>query len=480
MTGVVILHLWLSNAFAEPPCMTMSRWSHWQSRSLREAPTVRSPFEHVDAFETPLGQVAFSEHFALHWGVEFESVDRVDEILTLLEDTWTLQVEEWGMLPPTTDRYFNVYLGSTGDNMPSDLGVAGYYDVDDLGSPMVVLGNYVTDSWSIAKTTIPHEFFHAVQHRTGSYTQFADRWYWEASATWVEQEVLPSHPSHADFLFGYALRPYLPLAHFELYSSGNIEEYHPYGAFIVLQFLTEHGQQNTDVVASWMTPTDTEKPIGWWHDHLDGQDLSLGSMLSDFSAHNVFWDYEDSVIYETQVASYVTSDPMLDERVVGTLSIEDTAPQTPAGLRPGAFGYNCWTLDTPVSSMTEATDTIELWFDGTTVGDHFNAVDWRLQVVYKNRDGIQYRNLPTVAGEGVWSMERVLNEATGDITLVVLSDSLDAHIDERFTYSLQLRRIEEPKTMGCLVVPLEQVLLIWWVPVLGLLRQRRSGWHPIQ
>ena len=477
MSGTVIQYLLLATAFAETPCMTMSSWEYWQSRPLREVPMVKAPLEHVDVFDVPLGQVAFSEHFALHWGAQFDSMERVDDILALLEDTWTIQVEQWGMLPPTTDRYFNVYLGSTGSEVPSDLSVAGYYDVDDLGSPMVVLGNYVTDSWSIAKTTVPHEFFHAVQHRAGTYTQFADRWYWEASATWAEQEVLPSHPAHADFLFGYALRPYLPLAHFELFSSGNIEEYHPYGAFIVLQFLTEHGQQNSDVVASWTMPTEDEYPIDWWHEHLETQSLSLGSLLSDFSAHNVYWDYEDSVIYETQVASYVASDPTRDERVAGLLSAGELEQSVPSDLRPGAFGYNFWTVET---SDRVDTETIELWFDGTTVGDHFNSVNWRVQAVYQNLEGIQYRILPTIDGEGLWSMGEILREATGEITLVVLADSLDAHIDERFTYSLQLRRIDEPKSMGCATVPLEQVLLIWWVPALAFLRKRYSGWHRVQ
>ena len=174
------------------------------------------------------------------------------DVLSLLEQTWDVQADQWGMDAPVGGMYFNVYLGGTGQDMPDDLGVAGYYDVDNNGFPMVVLGSYVTDSWSIGQTTVPHDLFHAVQHRAGQFTQFQDRWYWEASATWVEQEVLPAHPSHADFLFGYALRPYLPLAHFELFSSGNIEEYHPYGAFIFLQYLTDFHVQNDSVVESWI------------------------------------------------------------------------------------------------------------------------------------------------------------------------------------------------------------------------------------
>ena len=470
--------LWMGIAGANPvPCHTMMSWQIWQHQPVRYHRLTKEPLQHLDAFETPIEQVEFSEHFALHWGESFENTERVSDILILLEDSWALQVETWGMDAPVGGSYFNVYLGGTGSNMPADLGVAGYYDVDDNGYPMVVLGPYVTDSWSIGQTTVPHEFFHAVQHRSGQFTQFQDRWYWEASATWVEQEVLPAHPSHADFLFGYALRPYLPLAYFELFSSGNIEEYHPYGAFIFLQYLTDFHVENDSVVLSWTEEDVLEsvRPLDWWDDHLFNRQLDLGELLSDMSAHNVHWDYPNHIIYDTKVDAYIGTDSSVDERWAGVLTVDEGGYTVPSTLRPGAYGYNYWSFE----EAFEDNRLVELYFDGTTVGDHFNSVTWRLQLVHQNGDEVQYQSVTAINGEGVWE---VSSTEIQDATLVVFADAMDAHIDEMFTYTVGLRTVAEPeKRMGCATLsrplpmgplPMGQGLLILLVP--ALVRRRNS------
>ena len=469
--------LWIGTAIARPvQCHTMHTWSTLQQKELRYYQATKSELEHIDTFQTPMERVEFSEHFALHWGTEWEESSILTDVLTLLEQTWDVQVGQWGMDAPVDGMYFNVYLGGTGQDMPDDLGVAGYYDVDNNGYPMVVLGPYVTNSWSIGKTTVPHEFFHAVQHRTGQFTQFQDRWYWEASATWVEQEILPGHPSHADFLFGYALRPYLPLAHFELFSSGNIEEYHSYGAFIFLQYLTDFHVENDSVVESWIDAAVPEsvRPLNWWNVHLSDKGLSLGTLLSDMAAHNVHWDYPNHVIYETKVAASVGSDPSLDERLAGELTIDGETSRVPSSLRPGAYGYNQWTFDV----FEGESELVELYFDGTTVGDHFNAVTWRLQLVKDTDVGIEYTSFNPTAGEGVWEVDSSILVGT---TLVVLADSTDAHIDETFTYSVGLRSIvESEKRMGCATLlqhlPTRQGLLILLVPVLVRRRNSPRDW----
>ncbi len=460
--------LWVGLAFAEVPCLTIERWTEWQYRPLRVSAPHKQSMVHLDSFETPSEQVLFSEHFAVHWGEDYNDDQRIVDIVQLLEQTWTLYVDIWNMESPNHDTYFNVYLAGTGNDLPPDLGVAGYYDVDDNGLPMVVLGPYVTESWSIAKTTVPHEFFHAVQHRTGSFTQFADRWYWEASATWSEQEVLPSHPSHADFLFGYALRPYLPLAHFELFSSGAIEEYHPYGAFIFLQYLTENDVGNEGVVASWQDGGESA-PLDWWRGYYDTQGLDFGETLSAMAAHNVHWDYTDHLIYQTKVDAYVEAQPDLDQRVAGVLSVGESV-SVPSALRPGPFGYNLWTF-------SEVDTDLELFFDGTTVGDHFNSVRWRLSLVRESNDGPLYTDLSTNGGEGLWTLSE---SELSNSTLVVFADAPEGHIDETFTYALQLRIVEEEsKRMGCVTgLPFQNWGLLILSGLILVRRQRQYlDWH---
>ena len=464
--------LWINVAIARPvPCHTIVSWSDWQPRQIQYDRGDKNSLVHIDSFDTSMDKVEFSEHFALHWGDDFDNQDRVADILILLEDTWDLQIDRWGMRPPVEGSYFNVYLGGTGPNMPPDLSVAGYYDLDGNGYPMVVLGPYVTESWSIGQTTVPHEFFHAVQHRSGQFTQYQDRWYWEASATWVEQEVLPAHPSHADFLFGYALRPYLPLAYFEIFSEGNIEAYHPYGAFIFLQYLTDFHIANETVVQSWDEEHVAEsiRPLDWWNAHLTSRQLELGELLSDMSAHNLHWDYPNQIIYQTKVDASFGEDPSLDERWAGELIVDEEALTVPSRLRPGAYGYNYWALTAP-----EDDSLVELYFDGTTVGDHFHSVIWRVHLVRQIDADVEYQSLTTVNGEGAWQMS---GPSLQDAILVVFADSKDSHIDETFTYTVGLRTVlESDKRMGCATLAEPRLMALWslilWVPV--RVRRRRS------
>ena len=283
---------------------------------------------------------------------------------------------------------------------------------------------------------------------------------------------MPAHPSHADLLFGYALRPYLPLAYFDLFSSGAIEEYHPYGAFIFLQYLTDFHIENDTVVLSWTEENvvDSIRPLDWWNAHLATTELELGELLGDMSAHNLHWDYPNQIIYQTKVDASVVENPSLDERWAGELTVDEEAWTVPSRLRPGAYGYNYWAL----TATLEDDDLVELYFDGATVGDHFNSVTWRVQLVRQSDADVEYESLNTVNGQGTWQMS---GSRLQDATLVVFADSIDAHIDETFTYTLGLRTVAEPeKRMGCATLsqPHLTVLvpLILWVPV--RVRRRRS------
>lgn len=454
-------------AWADRPCTTMQRFHHWQPHQLSQVEW-KSERVHNDIYDTPIEQVAFSEHFALHWGATYTDFEQIDDMLNLLEQSLRIEVDSVGMPTLQEDRYFNVYLGDTGEGMPDSLNVAGYYDVDSTGQPMIVLGPFVLNSWSIAKTTIPHELFHALQHRANQYGDYADRWYWEATATWSEQVVLPGHPSHADFLYGYALLPHLPLTYYSLFGSGSLDELHPYGSFIVFQYMTENLVPISDVGQSWMQDS-SETPIFWWDEHLQGLETTLGDVLAQVSAHNVTWDYEEQLIYETQIQAQIDVNPDLDQRVVGDLSLgeHDQELTVPSSLRPGGLGYNMWTVDTTVSEM-------RLRFDGVTIGDHFGHVDWRIAVVRVVNNTVHKEFY--AAEDGAVQIDLLAVQPDDEIVITVTAGSLDFHADERFTYSWRVEPIEVSKVSGCSqgqgLQPLWMLLVLGWVP-----SWRRQGRH---
>lgn len=463
---------WIGYALATPlhdsgSCLTMQQWSHWQPSVQSSMSEMKNNRLHHDMYNTPLERVFFSDSFAVHWGAAFDDSQRLSQIVSLLEMSLIEHIHQIGM--PTLDQsqYFNVYLGGTGPDMPDSLDVAGYYDVDSSGQPMIVLGPFVIESWSIAATTIPHELFHALQHRTGQYGDFEDRWYWEATATWSEQVAIPSHPSHADFLHGYAFMPHLPLTYYSLFSSGAVDELHPYGAFILFQYLTENSVDNQAVGQSW-TQQSHETPVLWWEDHLQTIGTDLATTVSEMSAHNVSWDYAEQVIYQANVDYQAREHPELDQRVVGTLSLDDAGLElsVPSNRRPGGMGYNHWQIDKGDRSP------MVLHFDGVTVGDHFGHVDWKIAVVREDRYVPKYEYLSTTNGEA----EVLITDMFPDevITITVTAGSVDFHDDERFTYSWRVEPLIEEKVSACSQVPVWQplwmLLVFGWVPI-----SRRQG-----
>ena len=455
-----MIAMWVSMVFADVPCVTMQRWGDWQSKDL-VVPQVKSTRTHNDVFDTPLEQVAFSEHFALHWGESFTDLVRVEDILDLLETSLAIAVNDVGMPSLDPTRYFNVYLADTGGSMPESLSVAGYYDLDYIGQPMVILGEFVTNSWSIAKTTIPHELFHALQHRSQQYGQFEDRWYWEATATWMEQVVLPGHPSHADFLHGYALLPHLPLTYYSLFSGGGLDELHPYGAFIVFKYLTEYHAIDLDIGKSW-TQRHQSIPVLWWNSHLESLGTDLGMAVSEMSAHNLYWEYENQLIYQTQVQAQVDLNADNDQRIVGKLSLVDEGNEITivSSRRPGGLGYNVWTVDS--NEQTE----LRLVFDGVTIGDHFGHVDWKIAVVRMMDDVASKTYYETI--DGMVEIELLNLDPNEEVSVTVTASSLDFHEDERFVYSWHLEPMNEPKVSACSQVsvwqPLWMLLVLGWVP----------------
>ncbi len=452
-------------AYAEP-CLTINNWERWVHHPL-EPSRSSSSRDHVEAYGIPSDRTSFSEHFAVHWGADLADESRINDILGVLEMSLDIEVDVLEMPDLRSDRFFNVYLGDTGQDVPSALGVAGYYDLDVMGNPMIVLGSYVTDSWSIAKTTIPHELFHALQHISGQYQTFSDRWYWESSATWVEQEVFPNYPSHADFLFGYALYPHLPLTQYSIFSTGATEEYHAYGSFIFLQYLTEHFVSDSTIGTSW-TQDDIAEPLTWWRSLLLLQNDDLGRVLSEMAAHNVYWDYSNQVIYQTQVEAYASSLPDEDNRIAGYVPLAESQQTVPTRMRPGMLGYNHWRLESGTLS--------ELWidFDGTEVGDYFTSVNWRIQVVRLSSDDVSYSEYTPV--DGVVSFALIDIEEGQEITISVLADAEGSNTDERFNYALSSRVPESEKRGTC---SYSGVTDWWWLSLL-IYGRRRSNIGSIQ
>jgi len=308
--------------------------------------------EHRDAFGVP--NVELSEHFALRWGnggwVEPAARAR---LLDALELSWAVQIEDLGHSRPfgTPQTRFNVYIGDTGDNAPPGYGTGGYYSADPEGWPMIVISLSTLGSPEFADITAAHEFYHAVQGATGRFDYNISgpaAWFWEATAVWASAVVFPDEPLYASFLFGYAVFPHRPVNFFRYPSSGAIEEFYQYGAFIWPLFVADRVGSPQVIVEAWEAAHGLRDPLEALRLAVETRGLDLDDLWVQHIAHNVNWDYPDGDLYRRHVASFSY---LAEYRNIEAVSLPregfTSVRSGPADLRPQRYGSNRLTLIGP-------------------------------------------------------------------------------------------------------------------------------------
>ena len=423
-----------------------------------------------------LPNVTTSEHFAVRWGSagSVEQAD-IDRVVGSLERSWAEEVEALEMTPPYgTDAWlFNVYIGDTGDGAPSASGVYGYYTLDDNGWPMVVLGQDALAASDETLTTIPHEFFHALQDAADTYAYSGESaWYWEATATWMESVVYPSDPNYAVFLFGFAYLPHYPLSFFDYYDTGAFQELYQYGAFIFPRYVAEQIASPETIIETWTDPMGHDEPLGALSERID-----LEAAITSFTAHNAVWDYADGDTYTWYLDYYATLPEYgsYDHRIADTVAPGGTDGWRlpPAETLPGRYGYNV--IDVPMVGL----DTPWISLAGDASGSAGSPVRWALTVV--EPDGPIYHALPISPEQTSFPLD-----LSGDAVKVVVTALADSAAEgETFSYRYALgaapeQSIEDGDTEDTGVGEQEgcgcrggSAGVLWLLPLYGSFRSRR-------
>jgi len=376
---------------------------------------------------------AVGENFIVKWGDTGRADTRaVQSLLAAFEDAWAAEIEEMGMPVPNgaDGTLFNVYIGDTGNGTPDGYGTSGYYTRDAQDYPMIVVSLATLDDEAWATGTATHEFFHALQDATARYSyEDESAWYWEATAMWIEGEVLPDQDDYVAFLFGYALLPQLPVYFFDYPDTGALQDYHQYGAMIFPRYVSEIAADWEVVRDSWTEPLGADTPQDALALLLEERGVDFADAFGDFAARNATWDYADGEVYRQWVdwyADYYRSD---DHRVVAEVDYlgTDGVVAAPEDTLPGRFAYNVVTLPRPV----EAGLTVR--FEGAAEGSKGSAADWRVTVVREpEAGGPSYAPMTLEGGVGELTFTDVGDEA---IHLVVAAVPEDARSDEAFAWS---------------------------------------------
>lgn len=389
-------------------------------------------------------QVRTSANIAVKWGTG-EAVDeaQVQVLLAALERAWTVQMQEMAHPEPygTGTYLLNVYIEDTGLVWSSGSssyelrgsGAAGYYTTDPDSHPMLVVSVFAMAQADYLGSVAAHELYHAVQAGIGAYP-YRDQaaWYWEATASWMAGEVFPDVPAYSDFLFGYALLPWLPLAFFDYPDTGALQEYRQYGAFILPRHLSEVAADWTVVRDSWTRPDQSGDPVLALDEALLAFDTSVAAELAAMTARLAVWDYRDGEYYQDNVEGYASyyADGARLQGEVGSSGTDGWAQPAPDQL-PRATGSNL------ISIASRGEDRqLDLRLD--PAGDAGSEARWTVILVDPSLGAEPYVRLDLVEGEA--SVRLPGGEETRWLALTVDSDERDE--DEVFTWSYRVGEVQ--------------------------------------
>lgn len=143
-----------------------------------------------------------TDHFVIEWHEGQTDLTRATAVGEAFETSWNRLFNELGWREPlgSDDWRISVYL--TDDSFEGGFTT----EVDCAGTPVptIVIGagtfNYETWYQDVAA----HELHHASHYRYG---RAFDNWWWEATATWVQEQVYPNNDEWAYYANFYVANP---------------------------------------------------------------------------------------------------------------------------------------------------------------------------------------------------------------------------------------------------------------------------------
>lgn len=176
-------------------CGTIPALEEYQAGIKRARPTFSGPVQYIEG-------VNFRVHYTTQ-GSDAVSVVYAETVASAMRSSWAKLVDTigWAQPPPDFnqggDNRYDVYIKA----LPS--GIAGVCYAEYSYStpyPDGVCSHFRVGlgmSYNYLKSTVCHEFFHAIQFR---YSSNEGSWWMENTATWSEEIVYPEYNDYLGFL----------------------------------------------------------------------------------------------------------------------------------------------------------------------------------------------------------------------------------------------------------------------------------------
>ncbi len=273
-----------------------------------------------------------TQHFRIHYSLTGDDAvsgedqdnnghpDFVQQVAVAMEYAWFAIIEHFGWAAPPSDEgiggddRYDVYL----ENIFED-GVAGYteggYSETFVGdNPNSSIVEYESSHSYMAldndfaefedyeangvtaiqfmRSTAAHEFLHAVQYGYDSYEPLD--WLWEASANWIQDEVLNDYNDNIEDLYAVFKSP----DSCQLAYGGeerSEDENHWYGLWIFFRYYSERYGHDA-VIEIWEKAIELDA-YDIWEEELEERGTSLQEFFRNFSVALLLRDFEEGLSY---------------------------------------------------------------------------------------------------------------------------------------------------------------------------------------
>ena len=266
------------------------------------------------------------ERFTIAWD-DGATASQAENLMEALDKSYVRQVEELGWVEPTGMDAFNLWV-----YIAEDDGYAGAYtSVANCPSrgymPYIVIFSGAFSGGTWYQDCAAHEFNHAIQFAYGLYDTY-DLWWWEATATWMEEHVY-SHNGWSQYTYGFAAWPEIGMHASSQHSQSVF--WHMYGMNVWAFYLDEHVGGQELVRGTWEYLLTHSPGIATMPEVLPDLGVDFDQTYEGFLATAAVMDFDDhDWFYPVTLTQDMTELPHTG---------------TPSGSLPEGLGQNFFKID---------------------------------------------------------------------------------------------------------------------------------------
>lgn len=266
------------------------------------------------------------DHFTIAWD-DGVSDAQAEKLMDAFDESYEREVGELGWKEPRGMDEYNLWVyvleepGAQGAYTSAANCAGGGY------MPYIVVysGTFSAGTWY--QDCAAHEFNHASQQAYGL-SQTYDLWWWEATATWMEEYVY-SHNGWSQHTYGFAAWPEVGM-----HASSQSNEavfWHMYGMSVWAFYLDEHVGGQDLVRGTWEYLLSHSPGVATMPDVLPDMGVDFDETYEGFLAAAAVMDFEDhDWFYPVTLTQEMTELPHTGE---------------PSGSLPQGLGQNFFRID---------------------------------------------------------------------------------------------------------------------------------------